>query len=199
MKNGIWMLISGVIGILLLAIVMAIWGNTNRSVELQENLSTVMEGALQDAVCQEESESNKLLVDCVAGLAVALDSKSDVRLDIYQSDEEKGIIAMRACSNYIHSNGVDGAAEWQRIVILDKREIESVEYCEVWFYGSKDELLQGKESYKKVSVLSGACIMAPKAPLKEGMEFVEWRDENDYIADFSQVISENRSYYAVWK
>lgn len=200
MKNGIWMLISGLIGTLLLAIVMAIWGNTNRSIELQENLSTVMEGALRESICQEESENKKLVADCIAGLAVVLDSTSDLRLDVYQVDEEKGIIALATGSNYTHSNGVDGETEWQRVVICDKKKgTESVEYCEVQFYKSKDELLQELNLYKKISVLSGECIIAPRAPYKVDAEFVEWRDANDYIADFSQGVSENRAYYAVWK
>lgn len=200
MKNGIWILISGVIGTLLLAVVMAIGGNVNRSVELQENLSTVMEGALQEVLYKEGTDKKKeLLGECIEGVVFVLDSKSDLRLDVYQLDDEKGIIAMRARSNYIHSNGVDGETEWQRIVIHDKEEVKPVEYCEVRFYGSKEEMLQEKDCYKRISTLGGACIAAPRVPLKEGMQFVEWRDANDYIADFSQIVSENRSYYAVWK
>lgn len=200
MKNGIWILISSVIGTLLLAIVMAIFGDVNRSVELQENLSTVMEDALQEALHKEGTDKKKeVLGECIEGLALALDSKSDLRLDVYQLDDEKGIIAMRARSSYIHSNGVDGETEWHRIVIHDKEEAETVEYCEVQFYVSKEEMLRERDCYKRISTAKGTCITAPRVPLKEGMQFVEWRDANDYIADFTQGIFENRSYYAVWK
>ena len=48
MKNMALLLVSGILGVMVLAMVMTICGDMNRNTEVRENLSTAMEGALKE-------------------------------------------------------------------------------------------------------------------------------------------------------
>ena len=45
----------------------------------------------------------------------------------------------------------------------------------------------------------GQCLQPPADPGGNGVVFAGWHDWNDYAADFSQPIAENRDYYAAWE
>ncbi len=200
MKNGVMLLVSGAIGILVFAMVMTICGHMDRSTELQENLSTAAEGALQGAVHGNAIKNDHaLLAECIGRMAVALDADTDMVIDVFGIDSKKGILALRMSGAYIHPNGMKGSTEWQRVVIREEgAEKEAMKVCEVSFYMSKEAMSGEKECYKKYYVPKGGKVTMPVEPQKDGMVFAGWRDVNDYIADFSQPVDQRISYYAAW-
>lgn len=200
MKNGVMLLVSGAIGILVFAMVMTICGHMDRSTELQENLSTAAEGALQGAVHGNAIKNDHaLLAECIGRMAVALDADTDMVIDVFGIDSKKGILALRMSGAYIHPNGMKGSTEWERVVIREEgAEKEAMKVCEVSFYMSKEAMSGEKECYKKYYVPEGGKVTMPVEPQKTGMVFAGWRDVNDYIADFSQPVDQRISYYAAW-
>ena len=201
MKNGVTLLLSGVIGILMLAIVMTVCGNMNRSVELQVNLSTAMESTMKNLSEYDDARSNlELLAECIEDMVFAMDSDMEVALEVYQTDVLKKILSLHTVGRYVHPNGMDGEVEWERTVIYEKKgETEEMETCEVSFYRSKEDLLREGTCYKRFLVAEGECITAPVEPQISGEVFAGWKDSNDYMADFSQPVLQNLCYYAAWE
>ena len=163
MKNGVMLLVSGAIGILVFAMVMTICGHMDRSTELQENLSTAAEGALQGAVHGNAIKNDHaLLAECIGRMAVALDADTDMVIDVFGIDSKKGILALRMSGAYIHPNGMKGSTEWERVVIREEgAEKEAMKVCEVSFYMSKEAMSGEKECYKKYYVPKGGKVSMP--------------------------------------
>lgn len=201
MKNGVILLLSGVMGILMLAVVMTICGNMNHSVELQENMSTAMEASVKNIREQETGQSDaQMLSECIESIVLAVDSETEAAVEVYQADAGKGILSLRTVGSYIHPNGMEGDTEWERTLIYEKRgEAEEMETYKISFYMSKEELLGRGTCYKSYSVMEGECITSPVEPQKSGMVFAGWKDSNDYMADFSQPVLQNLCYYAAWE
>lgn len=194
-------LISGVSGVIILAIVLTIGGRMSRSVEIQTILSSVVEKPTAQMMVEGEKHYDKCeaVAACMERIAVAVDSDSDIRMEVYGIDEEKGVMAIRVSEIFKHPNGVKSETEWERTVIYDKTEAEQQNCYEVRFYNSKADMLGEGCCYKSYTVQEGEQISPPANPVLQGAAFTEWKDVNDYIADFSQPIEEDRSYYAVWE
>lgn len=201
MKNGVLILFSGLLGIVLLTVVMTIGGNMNRSVELQGNLSGAVEGSVAEIKDSKVNRhTDEMLEVCVAQMAVTMDSDMDLEFRVYQSDAVKGILSVCAVGDYQHLNGEQGDTAWERTVIYEQNgKDEAMSDCKVCFYENKELMLTQGNCYKVYKVRSASSIGEPHEPKKEGKVFAGWRDINDYIADFSQPIVQDISYYAVWE
>lgn len=201
MKNGMLILLSALLGGILLAVVVTIGGDVNRSVELEENMSGAVEGAVAEIRYGEENVyTDEMLGDWLSQMAVAFDADMDIEVRVYQADAAKGIMSVCAIGNYRHLNGTKGDTAWERTVIYEGNGgEEQMSICKVRFYENKELLTTQGNCYKEFEVLSGASIAQPHISEKEGRIFAGWRDVNDYIADFSQPILEDISYYAVWE
>lgn len=202
MKNVVMMLVSGVLGLITLAIVMTICGKMNRSVEVQSSLSSVMEMTVEQMVSEEgkqQYDEKKAVAECIENMTAAMDTDSDMTVKVYQADVEKGVLAINIFEQFRHPNGMSGSAEWGRTVIYNKAEKTEAECYEVRFYKNKAEMLCEGNCYKSYVVQEGEHISAPVDPLAEGAAFAGWKDVNDYIADFSQPVEQDRAYYAEWE
>ena len=94
MKNVVLMLNGMVLLLLSLIMLMAIYGRMNYSMELQSNLSSVMEEQINEMMLNEEysiTSTQEFLADFIGNLVVALDGKYDLTVDVLQVDMEKGI------------------------------------------------------------------------------------------------------------
>lgn len=201
MKNGILILLSGLLGAVLLAVVITIGGNINRSVELQGNLSGAVEESIVESRYRDEKvQADEMIEECVAQMAVAVDSDMGIEFRVYQEDAEKGILSVCAVGDYLHLNGTQGDTAWERTAIYELNgKDEMMSSYSVRFYENKELLAAQGDCYKEYEVLSGSNIVEPHGPKKEGQVFVGWLDMNDYVADFSQPIIQDISYYAVWE
>lgn len=202
MKNMVMMLVSGTLGILTLAIVLTICGRMNRSVELQSNLSSAMEMTVEQMISQEGNvsySSQEAVAECIETMAVAIDTDSNLTVDVYRSDVEKGILSMKFSETYKHPDGRTGTAEWMRTAIYNKVEEPEMENYKVRFYVNKAELIGEGTCYKSYVVQSGEHITSPVEPVNGEAVFAGWKDVNDYIADFSQPVEQDQAYYAEWE
>lgn len=202
MKNMVMMFVSGMLGILFLAIVMTICGRMNRSIEVQSNLSSAVEMSVEQMVSVDESEgfdANEAVVECIESVAAAMDTDSEMTVKVYEADAEKGVLAIKAIEQFLHPNGKTGTTEWQRIAIYNRRKETGAECCEVRFYKSREEMLGGGKCYKTYVVGEGEYLLSPAEPMAQGASFAGWKDVNDYFADFSQPVEEDRCYYAEWE
>lgn len=201
MKNGVLILLSGLLGAILLAVVITIGGNMNRSVELQGNLSGAVEESVDGSRYRDERvHADELIEECMTQMVFALDSDMGIELRVYQEDAEKGILSVCTVADYLHLNGAQGDTAWERTAIYEQDgKDETMSSCSVRFYENKELLLEQGECYKAYLVFSGSNIAEPHEPKKDGCRFAGWRDVNDYIADFSQPVIQDISYYAVWE
>lgn len=200
MKNMIMVVVSSVIGVLTLAIVMTIAGRMNRSTEVQNDLPSVVENAMEEVI--EETGSLRSAEDveafCIWRLAELMDTDSGIRLEIMANDVEKGILGVRLTEEYTHLNGRTGSVTAERMVVGETAGTETEEVYEVKFYQNKEDMRQSKTAYKVYRVQTGEKIAPPTAPSQAGRQFGGWRDANDSSVDFTQPIEVDLSCYAQW-
>ena len=95
------------------------------------------------------------------------------------------MMGMKVTETFYHPNGRQGSVTCERTVILDPSEgVEDLEY-KVRFY------ING-HLYKACMVLAGETVNEPVKP--DGIS--GWQDENGYLADFSQPVTQDLTYYA---
>lgn len=200
-KNVVIMLTCGMLGGLSLAIVMTICGSMNRRVEIQSNLSSAIEQTVEATVTDVAGayDDNLALAECMECIGLALDTDSEVTLSVYQADIKKGVLALGIRERFKHPNGTEGTAEWKRSVIYDTTEESQDTQYKVSFYLNKQDMLCEERTYKTYVLQEGNHILEPVSPEAEERTFAGWRDVNDYIADFSQPVQQNLTYYAAWE
>ena len=123
MKNVVLILNGMILLLISLIIVTAIYGRMNHSMELQSNLSSVMEEQIQQVMLNEEYSINntqEFLEDFIGNLVVALDGKYDLTVDVLQVDMEKGILSVSVTAEFFYLNGKRGTAVCERTVIFDQ-------------------------------------------------------------------------------
>lgn len=202
MRNVVMMAVSAILGVLSLIIVMSLAGRSNRSMELKSNLSSAVEETVEKMMQNQSyniEDVNQFIADMVENLAVVLDSDSALRVSILQIDREKGILCTKVTEEFKHPNGKTGKVQTEKTVILNgKEEAEKVQQYAVSFYFSKDDLDHERCCYKRYLVDAGKSVTAPKDPSEDEKMFVGWKDENDYLADFSAPVEQDVTYYAAW-
>lgn len=201
MKNIVMMIVSAMICVITMIIIIAMSGRMNRSVELQENLSTAVEVTLAGMAMPDNhqwSHTNEFIADFIENLVMVLETDSDITVDIMKADEEKGILAVRVVESFIHPNGRKGTVACEKTVIFNRFGEEEQQQYTVSFYLNKEDMVSGQNCYKKYTVKRGDGILEPAAPQNKESIFTVWKDLNDYIADFSQPAEQNLSYYAEW-
>jgi hypothetical protein len=195
MKHIAMMMVSILLGLLTLLILISINGRSVRKMELQNSLSSVVEETLYTMAEEQEDAidgQNAFLAALMGKLSVTLDSESEITVEVLKADVEKGILNIRVTEKFEYPNGKKGTVSCERIVILNKGEMQEPQMCQVKFYTAEDEL------YRSCTVQEGDVLAAPVNPLSENRTFGGWEDSNGYLADFTLPIAQDRSYYAVW-
>lgn len=201
MKNAAMIIVSAIMGFLILGIVLTIGGSMNRRCEAETILPSAMEKTAERMTSAETdcSSGELVLAECVELLATEIDTDSDVVLKIYQNDVQKGVLSMKLQEKFQHPNGMEGTAEAVRTIIREQRENLPKEQYRVRFYRNREGMFGEGSCYKAYTVEEGQCLQPPAEPGDDGVVFAGWHDWNDYAADFSQPIEENRDYYAAWE
>ena len=201
MKNAVMIFVSVIVGILTLAVIMTILGRMNRSTELKSSLSTVMEKTVTHMMtenCQQTDTGGEVVAESMEMLSVATDADSGITLQVMKADLKKGILAVRVQEEFRQLNGSTGVEEWDRTILWDRCEIQEPEYFSVRFYRTKEEMNRGGNCYKKFLIRGGDRIRMPEEPGSAAEGFLGWKDVNDYIADSSLPVEQERVYYAQW-
>ncbi|MBP3488799.1 MAG: hypothetical protein J6K53_10435 [Roseburia sp.] len=187
MKNVVMVIVSALIGVLTLAIVMTVGGRTNRSMEIKSNLPSAVEETVENLAEKNYTinDRNAYIAYMAEGLMKTLDTDSDIRIEVLAADKEKAIMSIRVTEEFKHPNGREGTTECERTVILNKVDQPEPESYKVRFY-------VGNVLYKSCVVLEGDLISAPVTP--QGV--AGWTDANGYLADFSQPVTQELTYYA---
>ena len=193
MKNILLTLLSAVIGVLTLMIVMTLDGRIHRSMELHSNFPSIIEETLYHLTSARNYtilDTEELLADITEQLAVTLDASTDLTLDVFACDEEKGLLSICATASFLHPNGKTGTVTCERTVILDKIPSVPLSSYDVQFYVN-DTL------YKKYTLMENDNLTAPVSPQpSNGTLFYGWYDAFGNAADFSQPVLKNITYYA---
>lgn len=187
MKNAVMLLVSALLGVLTLTIVMTVGGRTNRSMEIKSNLPSAVEETVENLAEKNYTinDRNAYIADMLEGLAKTLDTDSDIRIEVLNVNKEKAMMSIRVTEVFKHPNGREGTTECERTVILNKVEEPEPESYKVRFY-------VGDVLYKSCAVLEGELISAPVTP--QGAS--GWKDANGYLADFSQPVTQELTYFA---
>ena len=130
MKNAVLLITLAITGMLTLTILNTIYGRMDRRMELESNLSSVVEEALEDMVlysAYSNENMDSLIGTFAKSLLAAMDAPSDVTIDVLQCDIEKGILSVRVTLSYIHPNESVGKVVCERHVILNRLIGEEVE------------------------------------------------------------------------
>lgn len=199
MKSSILMIVNFIMcGVLTLMIAMTMYGRMNRSMEIKSNLSSVVEETVELMANEKYTISNynEFLADFISNLSKVLDSDSDIIVEVLNADKEKGLLSIRVKEEFKHPNGKKGMVKCDRTVILNKLDEKEVETYLVTFYIT--DAAGNEQLYKKYQILEGDSILIPTNPSNAHAAFSGWVDGNGYLADFSQPVSQNLKYYAVW-
>lgn len=200
MKNAVLVFVSGIFGMLILLFVMTINGRMNRSVEIQSQLSNALEMTVERMMQQETPyEKREAVAECVEYIVAVADTDSAFTVEVYQEDVKKGGLAIRVMETFCHPGGRTGVTEADRMVIYNCVPESVDESYEVCFYESREKMQSGGKCYKSYVVKKGEHVIQPASPVISDGRFLGWKDVNDYIADFSLPVEQNRIYYAEWE
>lgn len=188
MKNAAMGLVGALMCMILLAILMTIDGRTNRSMEIKSNLPSAVEETVENLAEKKYtiSDRNAYIADFVESLTKTLDTDSEISVEVLALDKDKAIMSIKVTERFKHPNGKEGTTECERTVILNKVDEPEPENFKVSFY-------IGDVLYKACTVYEGDLVSAPAAP-QEG--FAGWKDTNGYLADFTQPVMQDLTYYA---
>lgn len=194
MKSIASMITVLMIGMLMLVIVMTSAGRSSREMELSQILPSAVEEAVRKIMKEntyEITDREEWIADFAQELSQTLDNDCDLMIEIAGADLEKGLLSVRTTAKYEHPNGKNAQVSCERTVLLEKQDLPKQKQYNICFYAD------GK-CYKKYTVAENEKIIAPITPVKEGNSFFGWIDENGYLADFSQPITQNLVFYAEW-
>lgn len=201
MRNAVLIILGVIVGAFTLMSVMTIGGRRERSMELEDNLPSVVEETVEAMFTEKNysiSDRNEFIADLIENLAYVLDSESEITVEITGIDVDKGLLSVRVRVEYEHPNGDLCRIVCERTVILDQLDETEPETYTVSFYVNREDIVSGR-TYKCYQVLAGDTLTAPVAPASEEGTFAGWLDVNDYVADFSQPVTQDLIYYAAWQ
>lgn len=207
MKHMVLGVLSGGIVILFVAVLLTMQHKNVRKEELEQSLTEAMETTMQmvqaDADRDYTSEDMRTLL--IRNLVPQMNSDSELTVRIVEADAEKGLLSVEVEEQFSYPGGKQGRIECFRTILAEREEEEkweeNIDMHTVTFYRSKEEMEQGKSYYKKMEIQNGDACISPAEPISDDLKkkFLEWRDSQDYLADFSQCVEENQTYYAVFE
>ena len=96
-------------------------------------------------LAEEDCSSGELvLAECVELLAAEIDTDSDVVLEIYQNDVQKGVLSMKLEEKFRHPNGMEGTAEAVRTIIRKRGRMYQKSSTGCGFTGTRRNARGGK-------------------------------------------------------
>lgn len=201
MKNVVMISVYMILTALTVGILLTIFGREARASELSSNLSSVVEEAVENAVLAGNygiEDNRAFLSDVMESLAVKTDTDSGLVLDVAEAAGEEGILAIETEARYRHLNGRDGSVKCMRAALFNRLMEEEEKTFPVCFFLQEEDLADGSGSYKVYTVTEGDTIPVPADPVMEGKTFGGWAAPDGSAPDFTQAVSAELSYFAVW-
>ena len=112
-------------GAMVFLILMTMVGRTKRSVEIESNLSSVVEETVENMAVNPKytiDNVDEYVADMTQYLADVLEADSDIKIEIEKADKERGLLAVKVTERFLHPNGKVGMVSDSRVVILNKLE-----------------------------------------------------------------------------
>lgn len=211
MKHMVFGLVAGCMTVLFTVILLTLMDRNVRMEELEQSLAEAMETTMlewcalgQEPPGEADWSAGSMEEQLEQYLRGQISSDSEVTVEILTADEEKGLLSAKAVERFRYPTGQEGQIESTRTILSDRKAEEDMmtQYHTVRFYWSREDMEQGRTSYKQMKICHGDSLIRPCDPVSPdgaGDVFVEWRDSRDYLADFSQRVEEDLCYYAVFE
>ena len=199
MKNVIMTVTFAIITLLVFGTILSIHGRNVRSEELQNNLSSAVEETVENLMQEKNYKINsreEFLADFVETLAFSLHTDSDLSVRVLKADEEKGILSVEVVEKFRYINGKEGQVSCKKTVIFNQMRSDETKSHTVVFYLSKEDMLSGKNSYKKYEIAEGDPIIVPLSPSVSGKKFTGWKTANGQNLDPQAKINGPMTYFA---
>lgn len=200
MKTGIRVIVLTMMAAILLLIVMAVMGRTNRSMEIRSNLSSAVEETVENLAVKKYDIANpqEYAADFTGALSDSLDTDADIIVTVNSADKEKGILNLTVKEEFLHPNGRPGSVSCERAVILNCIPEEVPQTFSVRFYVATEDVGIAGRCYRKYVVLAGETVPAPTEPVWSGKTFAGWCDADGNPVDLTAPAEGDMIYYAVW-
>lgn len=167
--------------------------------ELKSNLPSAVEETVEIMAIDKKysiGNYNEYIADFISNMSDVLDSDSAIMVEVINADKERGLLSIRVTEEYKHPNGKIGKVDCERTVILNKVDVDVPETFTVKFWVTNAAGEQ--KCYKSYKILEGDSPVTPVNPTNAYASFNGWVDSNGYLADFSQPVTQDLEYYAVW-
>lgn len=124
MKNMLIAFMAAMISIVIILIGFTIHGRSIRQIELDNALKSSMEGAMTSLLYEEgkPQTEEEWKAEFLQSLAIQINSRSDLRVEIIEADMEHGILSVRASLCWTHPIGRQGTVFCTRTAILEEYE-----------------------------------------------------------------------------
>ena len=203
MKQVIYGMVCGIMILLFSVMLVVLQSRSVRQEELKLSLTEAMEAAMKQMENGQFSTDRELADAFAECFRSQINSDSSFRIHVACADVNKGILSVEVEQSYPYINGNTGNISCSRTMILEdrKQELVTPELCTVTFYLDHQDMEQQGNSYKQYQVAQGdviPCPLSPSADYGKG-QFQEWRDAGGYLADFSQQVTGDLVYYAVYE
>lgn len=123
MRNTVLLICLTTLGMLVLVIINTIYGRMDRRMELESNLSSVVETTLEDMVFAsfyDYQDMDVFMETFTERILTSIDTSNDITVDVFQFDMEKGVLSIRVTLSYMHPNSEKGEVMCERHVILNR-------------------------------------------------------------------------------
>ncbi len=167
MKNviiSIGLIIMMLISVLIL---FTVYGQNTRQNEIDEALSVAVEQTLENYKIDNNyviKDEKQFKADLVQNLIIAIESDSELTVNILSLDMEKGLLDVEAIEKFSQPNGSTGTVSSRKTVILEeyRQKEPSYYFIEFLYAKSESEYKSGEfTTYKKFSICEGSKIIYP--------------------------------------
>lgn len=121
MKNIVLIFSQVMMAAITVVIVLCVYARLNRSMELQRTLPSIIEKAVANAMLEyvETPVSTDIFMrEVVERIRFSIEIESDIMVDFFQCDLEKGIVALRVTAEFLYPNGKTGQVSCERCVLF---------------------------------------------------------------------------------
>ncbi len=211
MKNMILGTILSVMGIVVVAIIMAVVGRFLRDTELSEALSQSVENAVEITMEQKnyDIDSNEAFVsDFIVNLLCQVENDADIEVDVAGADYEKGILSINVIESYTNMLGGTSKLSYATTVIMEQSDDTYYEVSYMYDEEHEYESYMVPHSEKTTVPKDPACdingngrfLYWATEPPKEGwLSGLEASEKNGWKkADIPETVEEDLTFYAVF-